>query len=241
MHTALVRSLLRLLAAGLLGTGLSVPARAQVVDPDPELFDGTRTKTAETPQEEQNQTVDDWEDANLIVYDSNEEGSSEGGQGRTGYKNPGMDIGVPNGTGMGLPIPLPIAGGGMPGIGDPSLSIPQLSVPTTPSDPSAAPAGSPGSAMPSETSPMAAAAGSPPAGKAGGGKPGAVSIGDASKQIRTTALNIPPEADPANAPSDSEDKPKGEDTTNIPNAASGTQSGDRGGGVEKGDGIPSDL
>jgi hypothetical protein len=235
MKTTPVRLFSRVVVIGAFSVAsFALPLGAQVVDPDPELFDGTRTKAKETPKEEQKETVDDWEDANLIVYDSKEEGSAEGGQGRAGYKNPGMDIGSPNGTGVGVPLPIPMGGGGI-GVGAPS--IPQLSIPTDPNAP-ATPGGPGMEGM--EGQPMAGTPGAPEGAKPGG-KPGSVTIGDPTKQIKTVAVNVPPSADPNLVPGEQTDKPKGEDTTNIPKAASGAQSGDRGGGVEKGDGMPSDL
>jgi len=209
-----------------------------IVDPDPELFDGTRTKSEKEEQKEQ-PTVDDWEGANLIIYDSDEQGSQKGGQGRAGYENPGMDMGSQSGggmAGMGLPNPL---GGGATSLGGSGLEIPEEG-------------GQPGGGgEPSSEETEAAGGGNPEgnqkgpmgqAGKAGGRqppqKPGEVPIGDDSKRIQSAAA---PVGDTEGLEKSAEDtKGDGGDDTQM-KAASGAQSGVRGGGVEKGDAIPTDL
>jgi len=199
---------------------------AQTVNPDPELFDGTRTKKEQIQQDEK-KSADKWEDANLILYDSDEQGSAEGGQGRVGGEGPGYADGAQAGVSIQAGIPMPMGGGGgspsdqqtMPGM----IPVSQQSTPTAggPSSQDAPPSGSPGSA----------------------GKPGEVPIGDPSQRIATTAQTVnkvqggippPPTGEPI-------EKSKGEETSTIPNSASGQQSGQRGGGVEKGDAMPTDI
>jgi hypothetical protein len=228
----------RLLVLG--GLALPIHLTAQVVDPDPELFDGSRTATEQ--QEEQKQTtVDDWEGANLVVYDSDEQGNSRGGMGRTGNDAPGMDIGVRGpGMGGGMPIPLPVSGGGM-GIGGSGLEIPEM----------AGQQGGAGEEGEQQQSDAAGGGGNPqgnqqgPQGKGGKGggreppqKPGEVAIGDDSKRIQSAAA---PVGDTEGLEKSAEDsKGDGGDDTQM-KAASGAQTGTRGGGVEKGDAIPTDL
>ncbi|MGH8019599.1 MAG: hypothetical protein ACREIA_15225 [Opitutaceae bacterium] len=211
---------------------------AQVVDPDPEIFDGTSTKTEETQQEQQ-PAVDDWEHANLIIYDSNEQGSQKGGMGRAGGQGPGMDMGSGSGMGTGVGLPLPMAGGGV-GMGGSGLEIPEM-----PQGQS----GGGGEENPEQTN---APGGGNPQGNqqgmgqaAGGGrqppqKPGEVPIGDDSKRIASAGPQLP--VGDTEGLKDAEDNNKGDggDNTQM-KAASGAQSGVRGGGVEQGDAMPSDL
>jgi hypothetical protein len=210
---------------------------AQVVDPDPELFDGTGTKSEESEQQQQ-PVVDNWEHANLIIYDSDEQGSQQGGQGRIGGQGPGMDMGSGSGMGMGVGLPLPIGGGGT-GIGGSGLEIPDMQ------------SQSGGGGEENGEKSDAAGGGNPqgtqqgPMGQAGKGggrqppqKPGEVPIGDDSKRI---AGGVAPVGDTEGLEKSAEKTTgDGGDDTQM-KAASGAQSGVRGGGVEKGDAIPSDL
>lgn len=211
---------------------------AQILDPDPELFDGASTKTEETNKEQQ-PTVDDWEHANLILYDSNEEGSQRGGMGRVGGQGPGMDMGSGGGMGGGIGLPLPIAGGGM-GVGGSGLEIPDMQ-------------NQGGGGEESSEQTDAAGGGNPegaqqgPRGQAAGGgrqppqKPGEVSIGDDSKRIASAAAPLPIGDTEGLRDSEQKNQSDGGDSTQVPTAASGAQSGVRGGGVEKGDAMPADL
>lgn len=211
--------------------------QAQSVDPDPELFDGTRTKK-EQIQQDGKKSTDKWEDANLILYDSTEQGSAEGGQGRTEGQGAGYAEGTQGGVGMQAGIPLPMGGGGgQAQQGD--MQIPTAGGGGTPSDKQTIPGATPAGQQSTPTSNGPSAQGAPPS----GGKPGDVSIGDPSQKIATSAQPVnkvqggvppPPTGEPIQ-PS------KGEDTTSIPNSASGQQSNQRGGGVEKGDAMPTDI
>jgi hypothetical protein len=207
--------------AGLAFAAFVSAARGQaVVDPDPEIFDGTKTKR-EAIQQEAKSTVDDWEGPNLIIYDQNgqsPDGQGSGGTGMTEGTAPGLDIGIAGGGG--LPgIPNPLAGGMGGGTPDPSLQIPQTQQ-----------GGGSESQQKADTTGAAQSA----------ARPSDVSIGDASQQIKTTAQgqagNTPgkPEGGEQGA------KEAGEDSTNIPSSANVNQSGNRGGGVEKGDAMPPD-
>jgi len=234
-----VRRLVRPLLV--LGAIATAPALlAQTVNPDPELFDGTRTKKDQVQQDEA-KTADKWEDANLILYDSEEQGSAEGGQGRAGGTTPGYaDGGGQGGMNIQAGIPMPM-GGGAGGQAQPGdMPIPMNGGMGTETDQQtmagATPAGQQSTAGTSGPS----AQGAPPG---GAGKPGEVSIGDPAQRIATTAQPVakvqggvppPPTGEPIQ-------QSKGEDTTTIPNAASGQQSGQRGGGVEKGDAMPTDI
>ncbi|MBE2212487.1 MAG: hypothetical protein IAE82_01345 [Opitutaceae bacterium] len=236
------RKTLCLIIAAAFGPIHSV-ALAQAIDPDPEIFDGTRTKKDQIQQDEK-KTADKWEDANLILYDSDEEGSEEGGQGRIEGQGPGYADGGQGGVqvqvGMPMPLPMPL-GGGAGGQAQPGdMQIPMNGGMGTETDQQtiagATPAGqqsTPGTGGPS-------AEGQPPGAS---GKPGEVSIGDPSQKIATAAQPVnkiqggvppPPTGEPI-------EKSKGEDTTTVPNSASGQQSGPRGGGVEKGDAMPTDI
>lgn len=236
MHPSRHALPLALVAALSLGSAV-LPA--QSLNPDPELFDGSRTKK-EQIQQDGKKAADKWEDANLILYDSNEQGSPEGGQGRSGGTEPGYADGVQVGVSMqtGLPIPIGGGGGGQSQQGD--LQIPMGGGMGTPTDQQtiagATPAGeqsTPGTGGPS-------AEGEPPG---AAGRPGEVSIGDPSQKIATSAqpVNKIHGGVPPPPTGESIEKSKGEDTTTIPKSASGQQSGPRGGGVEKGDAMPTDI
>lgn len=111
-----------------LGTTLfSASAFAQVMNPDPDVFDGTKTKKGQAIKQDENSKTDDWEGDNLIVYDGQEQGSTNGGLGRSGESKAGMDIGVQGGqqSSMGMPIPM---GGGSSG-GQQSSSSPMPTMP----------------------------------------------------------------------------------------------------------------
>jgi hypothetical protein len=191
-----------------------------VVDPDPEIFDGTKTKR-EAIKQEAKTAVDDWEGPNLIIYDSNGQqvqGHGEGGTGMIDGTGPGLDIGSP--AGLPINIPNPLAGG----MGGGQPSDPSLQIPTSQQG---------GASESQKNADIAGAAQS-------AAKPSDVSIGDPSQRIKTTAQgqagNTPgtPEGGEQGA------KEAGEDSTEIPAAASTNQSGTRGGGVEKGDAMPPD-
>lgn len=235
--------LFRRTAAACLALGAAValtPALVAqtAVDPDPEIFDGTRTKKDEIPQDSSKKKVDKWEDANLILYDSEEQGSAEGGQGRAGGDTPGYaDGGVQINVGAQAGLPMPMAG--MGGAGTPGAvpPIPMNGGAGMPSAQQPIPGMVPTSEQSTPTPAGAAGQGQPE------GKPGEVSIGDNSQRIATSAQPVnkiqggvppPPTGEPV-------EKSKGEDTTTIPNAASGQQSNQRGGGVEKGDAMPTDI
>ena len=248
-HSSLNRQRGRVVGFTLGCIALAATAGAQTVDPDPEIFDGTRTKKDQIQQDPAKKT-DKWEDANLILYDSDEQGSAEGGQGRAGYDTPGYADGGGQGgvtVQAGLPVPMMGGGGGqgqegappMPGIGAEGIPPGQQ--------------GQPGQEGQNGQQPMAG--GNPSSGESAptpngqgmaqgqSGKPGEVSIGDPSKQIAQSAQpvnkvhgGVPP------PPTGEEVQPsKGEDTTTVPKSASGQQSQQRGGGVEKGDAMPTDI
>lgn len=217
------KNLIHKLLAPCLITTLAVmvcsPLAAQRVDPDPDLFDGTRTKKDQIPQDEKQKT-DKWMEANLILYDSDEQGSQEGGQGRVGGEGPGFADGM-QGGGMQGGIPMPMMGGGgssdkpgAPGM----VPMSQQSTPT---------AGGPSSE------------GTPPP----GGKPGDVAIGDPNQKIASAAQPVSKVQGGAPPPVPGSDvqESKGEDTTTIPSSAAGPQGSKRGGGVEKGDAMPTDI
>jgi hypothetical protein len=219
-------TLLSLVFAAFASLGL---AQARV-DPDPDIFDGTKTKKDQAKQDK-NTTIDDWEGPNLIIYDSKEKGSAKGGAGLAGMEGPGMDVGVPGGTGMGgIGLPLPLGGAGA-GASQPSL--PSLQIPTG----QQASAQNSTSGMPPGSNPSLAGAA-----ESMGGRPSDVKIGDPSQKIATSAQgkagNV---AAPAEGGEPSGEK-AGEAAGEIPNTASGgSQSGNRGSGVEKGDAMPSDM
>lgn len=204
------------------------------VDPDPDIFDGTKTKK-EQPKDEGKNTTDDWEGPNLIIYDAKEKGSAKGGAGVAGMDRPGMDIGDPNGSGgMGIPLPLPIPLGGM-GAGGGQPALPSLQIPTM--------GGQQASAQNSTAGLPPGGASAAGAAESMGGRPSDVKIGDPSKKIATSAQG---KAGNTAAPAEGGEpgaKEAGEDAGGqIPNTASGgTQSGNRGGGVEKGDAMPADM
>lgn len=199
------------LAAGVL-TSLSF---GQVVNPDPEIFDGSKTKTAIEQQQKPETTVDDWEGPNLIIYDSNEQGNNQGGTG-TGSGPAGLEVGMP---GMSMGIPNPLAGGA----GGGQQGSPSLQIPTTQQSGA-------GAKENADTKGAAQSA----------SRPSDVSIGDPSQRIQTTAQgqagNVP------GAPEGGEEgtKEAGEDSTNVPSSANTNQSGKRGGGVEQGDAMDPD-
>ncbi len=217
---SLSRHRLVIILAGLTLTAFTALQAAQIIDPDPEIFDGSKTKRDPVKQDPKT-TVDNWEGPNLIIYDSDEKGEGKGGTGFVDGQAPGLDIGV---AGGGLPgIPNPLAMGGGSGGGEPSanpLQIPagQQSTPGTPKQ-SANTAGAAQSAS----------------------RPSDVSIGDATQQIATTAQGQA--GNEAGIPEGGEEgaKKKGQDGTQIPSAASMPQSGVRGGGIEKGDAMPPDM
>jgi hypothetical protein len=107
-------------------------AQAQIVDPDPEIFDGTKTKRAPAQQQQPQTAIDNWEGPSLVIYDTNGIVSQQGqGQG-SGLEGTGSGIdglpglpGLPGleGGGAGLPG-MPSMGVGAPAIGSPSLQIP---------------------------------------------------------------------------------------------------------------------
>jgi len=222
--SASARTLRAFLSTGLVVAALSALASAQVVDPDPEIFDGSKTKrdTAQVKLDPKS-TVDDWEGPNLIVYDSNGEGTGAGGTGSVDGQQPGLDIQVGIPDPLGLPLPIPLAGGGAGGAGDPSANPLQIPV----GQQSA-------SNLPQQSANTAGAAQS-------ASRPSAVSIGDPSQRIQTTAQGQA--GNVAGEPEGGEEgsQKKGEDSTEIPSAANTSQSGVRGGGVEKGDAMPADL
>lgn len=218
---------LRLLLSALAAAALAGQACAQKLDPDPDLFDGTRTKPKDAIQQEEPQSVDDWEDANLIIYDSDEEGSEEGGQGRAGYKNPGYEEGVPGGQGSGPSMSLPIPMGGGGGGNSEQQGIPGMIPQGTPGAEGGE--GNMGSMPPGELGASSAV------------KPDEMAIGDPNNRIKQTAANTASADASADPGGVSGSGKQGEDTTQVPKAASGAQSGTRGGGVEKGDAMPSDL
>ena len=233
------RSLMHLAAVGFAATaafGTPASLSAQPVDPDPEIFDGTRTKKDQTEQKTA-QATDRWEDANLIIYDSDKTGSAEGGQGRAGGTTPGYAEGVQ--VNVGIPgLQLPTMGGSAGEGGGPGA----MPIGGTPGIPTAQSQGMPAPGMmpggPQSTPTPAGAPGQP----APGGKPGEVSIGDPSKKIAQSAQPVNKVRGGPPPPSGEEvQESKGEDTTTIPNAASGQQSNKRGGGVEKGDAMPTDI
>lgn len=218
------RALRAIVSTGLVLGALSAFASAQIVDPDPEIFDGSKTKR-DIPQEKQDPktAVDNWEGPNLIIYDSNGEGTGAGGTGSVDGTRPGLDIQVGLPDPLGLPLPIPLAGGGAGGAGDPSLNPLQIPV----GQQSAA-------GLPQQAADTKGAAQS-------ASRPSSVSIGDPSQQIATTAQgqsgNV---ADETEGGEEGSTK-TGEDSTQIPNSANTSQSGVRGGGVEQGDAMPSDL
>lgn len=230
----------------LLGLGAACTAfaatslRAQAANPDPDLFDGTRTKKDEI-QQDQKKTTDKWQDANLILYDSDEQGSPEGGQGRSGGTTPGYADGAQGGVGVQAQLPIPMMGGGagqgapegMPIGGMPGI---QQGEQGQPGSQSAAQAGSPNSG---QSTPTAGGV----AGQSPSGKPGEVSIGDPSKKIAQSAQPVNKVQGGVPPPDTGEEiqASKGEDTTTVPKSASGQQSQQRGGGVEKGDAMPTDI
>jgi hypothetical protein len=221
MKTHLVRGLsLRLAAATLVLAAVASSGFGQLIDPDPEIFDGTRTKSKSQKTEDKETTIDDWEKGNIIVYDQEGEASPEGGQGRLGGKQPGMEIGTPEGTGMGMPLPM----GGSGGEGTPSAG-------TIPQGTAASAGSTPGTQ------------GTPPPGEIPGGKPGEVGIGDPNGKIKTTTVSSGPAGtEPPGGPQDGSKEDKdNQDGTEVPKAASGQQSGPRRGGVEKGDAMPTDI
>ncbi len=217
--------------------------RAQTVDPDPEIFDGTRTKKDQIPQDPKKRT-DQWEDANLILYDSDEQGSAEGGQGRAGHDAPGYaDGGGQGGVSVQAGLPLPMAGGGagdgqagmppMPGIGAEGIPTGEQGQDGQQSMAGANPSSS--QSTPTQNGQGMAQGQS--------GKPGDVSIGDPSQRIAQSGqpVNKVQGGTPPPATGEEAQPSKGEDTTTIPNSASGQQSQKRGGGVEKGDAMPTDI
>jgi hypothetical protein len=212
---------------------------AQTVNPDPEIFDGSRTKKDQIQQDEK-KSADKWEDANLIVYDSNGEGSEEGGQGRAEGQGPGYADGAQGGASMqaGMPIPMGGGGGGQPQQGD--MQIPTNGGMGSETDKQTIAGATPAGQESTANTGGPSAEGGPPGSS---GKPGEVSIGDPSQKIATAAQPVnkiqggvppPPTGEPI-------EKSKGEDTTTVPKSASGQQSGPRGGGVEKGDAMPTDI
>ncbi|RME68362.1 MAG: hypothetical protein D6781_11140, partial [Verrucomicrobia bacterium] len=83
---------LRLALATTVAAGLlPVLHAAKKIDPDPDLFDGTRTKSEEAIEEQQQPVVDDWEKGNLVIYDTDEQGANQGGQGTLEGQGPGME------------------------------------------------------------------------------------------------------------------------------------------------------
>lgn len=233
-----LRAPLPLLLAAILVTGATTVG-AQSVNPDPEIFDGTRTKKDQIPQDGK-KTADKWEDANLILYDSEEQGSTEGGQGRVEGEGPGYADGAQGGVSMQAGIPMPMGGGagGQPQQGD--MQIPINGGMGTPTDQQTIAGATPAGTESTPNTGGPSAQGGPPGAS---GKPGEVSIGDPNQKIATAAQPVnkiqggvppPPTGEPI-------ETGKGEDTTTIPNSASGQQSGQRGGGVEKGDAMPTDI
>jgi hypothetical protein len=206
------------LTALVFAVAAAIPAGAQTVDPDPEIFDGTRTKSKDDKKQEQQAALDDWELGNLIIYDSEEQGNNKGGQGVAGGNGPGFEIPGQGGMGGGG-IPMPPIGGGGIAQGEQTMSMPTSM----------------------ESSKGAQGANSASTAGASGGKPGEVSIGDPDSKIKTTASNLPNQKTTSEDAGEPTEQGKGEDTTQVPKAASGQQSGKRGGGVETGDGIPTDL
>lgn len=215
-----------------------------VVDPDPDIFDGTKTKRDAINQTPQT-AVDDWEGGNMVVYDTNgqdaQQGTGQGGSGNDGAGN-GMEIGVSMG---GLPgIPIPLGGGG--GIPSGESGLPSLQLP------GAQPPGS----IPMGGGPAMPPGGMPPGGMSAGGaqssdisgaaqssaRPSSVSIGDPSQRIKTNAQGQA--GNTAGTPEGGEPggKEAGEDSTQMPGniGAGAGQTGTRGGGVEKGDAMPPD-
>jgi len=189
---------LRLTATALALLTASLPLTAQTLDPDPDIFDGTHTRT-ETPASENPPPSDDWQQAHLILYDSEEQGLPIAGTAGT--------VSAP-----GIPGSAPIGGG-----------------PALPTVPTAA-------AQPAPSTPPGV--GSPTA-----SKPADVSIGDARQTIATSAQPMNPikgGQPPADETAPAEPS-KGTDHSPSPGGANGRDSGQRGGGVEKGDAMPTDI
>jgi hypothetical protein len=188
-----------------------------VVDPDPELFDGTRTKIDEKKQDEPKVTIDDWEGPNIIVYDQEGQGSAQGGMGRLGGTTPGMEIGSQSGGMGGLPVPMMGGGGASDKQGKPGVPPMATQSAQIPEGKQGAPGGVESTTPPAE-----------------------VAIGDSQQTINQVRQGRPPgsvDADPGEAG----EKVPNEDTTRVENAASGRQSGGRGGGVEQGDAMPPEI
>lgn len=215
------RTLIRALAGGALLAGLVTTGTAQIIDPDPELFDGSDTKVEEPPQQDVKVVVDDWEGPNLIVYDASEQGPGRGGTGYADGTAPGLDIGtgIPGIPGLpGLPIPM---GGGA---GGESEAQPQMAAGGAESTPG----------TPKQSANIAGAAQSMT-------PPSDVQIGDPSQQIASQGMAQA--GNMTGRPEGGEEGSRrvGEDTTKIPQAAATQQSGTRGGGVEQGDAMPTDM
>jgi hypothetical protein len=213
-------------------------AHAQgVVDPDPEIFDGTKTKVEAIAQQQPTTTIDNWEEGpNMVVYDTNGkvaqqmQGEGSGGGGAGG--------GLPGLPGQGGMSPLPglpglpgLGSGAAPAIGSPSLQIPtgEQQAAGTQGNPSAP--STPGAAGQQGNTAGAAQSAS---------RPSDVQIGDASQRIKTTAQGQAGNVPGAPEPGETGSKEAGEDSTNVPSGSSKPQSGTRGGGVEQGDAMDPD-
>jgi len=210
------------LVAALTLAGTSLAIAQSSVNPDPEIFDGTRTKTAPATVDP-NLKIDDWESAaTMILIDAiTPDLPGMGGEGLPGI--PG------GGAGMGTGGGLPGVGMGAPGVGIGTASPPAI---PTGQQPGAGAASTPGAGGKQANTAGAAASAN---------KPSDVSIGDASQRIKTTA-----QGQAGNTPGTPEGgekggKEAGEDSTEIPSSASVPQSGTRGGGVETGDAMPPDM
>lgn len=200
-----------IMPAALLLSALSGFAAIKV-DPDPEIFDGTRTKSEEAIEQQEQPVVDDWEKGNLIIYDSEEQGEGKGGQGTVDGQGPGIEVTAGGNSMGGLPIPMMGGGGGEEGQ--------QGGMP---------PPGMPQQGMPEGEVAQAAA---PP--------PGDVEIGDPSQSIASAAQPMPT-GDTTGLEDAGDDNQTSDGGSGTSKAAAGKQSGRRGAGVEKGDAIPSDL
>ena len=213
----------------------TLPAAAQRIDPDPDIFDGNVVGQGKGGAIKVDPAADlgNWEESSVVVFDPNGENPQPFSVGMQGPQLPGMQRQQPPGMqggqqGMQIPgigIPLPSGGSGN---SEQSSSGPQSM--------SSAQGGQEGQPPPG----MQGSSGDPQ-GNSGTPPPENVAIGDAENTIQSEGPP-PMDGDPMTEPGDNQgaDGKKGNDQTRM-KSASGAQSGTRGGDPEKGDAMPTDL
>lgn len=215
----------------------TLPATAQRIDPDPDIFDGNVVGRGTGGGIKIDPSIDlgNWEESSVVVFDPNGENPQPFSVGMQGPQLPGMQRqqqGMQGGGGQqgmqfpGIGIPLPSGGEGN---SDQSVSGSQsMSSAKGGQEGQTPPPGMEGSTGEAEGN-----SGTPP--------PENVAIGDPDNAIQSEGpppVDGTPMTDPAGT--ESANGRSSTDRTKMP-SASGAQTGRRGGDPEKGDAVPTDL